>query len=288
MPLFTKAYGDPTKPLLIFFHGFLGNHLDFEPLITYLTSDFHCISLDLPGHGGSKEHFFVDYHSFQSHLTKTLHDYQKFNPLLVGYSMGGRIAQQFIKTFTCRGLVLISSRVSPLMPKEKKERIIEDEKLAENLTKDSFLHFLLKWYSGPLFNSLNSDLFAKIVNLRKEEDPKLLAQVLRILSPAQMPENSYFLSHFKKPLLFMSGRQDEKYTLEASPISNYFPGAWIFNESETSHALHLESPKNLAVHIKLFYRYHYDRVETTAQLSRHFISHPRRDCKDHDQSPSRP
>lgn len=274
MPLFTKAYGDPTKPLLIFLHGFLGSHLDFEPLILHLISDFHCISLDLPGHGRSKEHIFLDYPSFQAHLFNTLAPHQSKNPLLVGYSMGGRIAQQFIETFTCRGLVLISSKVSLLKNKEKKERLIEDEKTAENLSKDSFLHFLLKWYSGPLFKSLNIDLFRKIINLRKEENPKLLAHVLRTLSPAQMPQNSYFLSHFKKPILYMSGREDEKYTLEASPLRTYFPWAWIFNESETSHALHLESPKNLAQHIKIFYRYHYDRVETAAQLSRHLLSHP--------------
>lgn len=45
-------YGEPDKPLILAFHGWLDNAASFEVLASYLN-DYAVLSIDLPGHGHS-------------------------------------------------------------------------------------------------------------------------------------------------------------------------------------------------------------------------------------------
>lgn len=87
--------------ILLFLHGFLGTGEEWIPIMKAVSGSARCISIDLPGHGGSK---------MQNHVAKATQEItlsidvvadvlykliEQITPgkvTLVGYSMGARIA----------------------------------------------------------------------------------------------------------------------------------------------------------------------------------------------------
>jgi pimeloyl-ACP methyl ester carboxylesterase len=90
--LLTQYEKQGSGPVALFLHGWGDNAATFKPLVNRLRSDFTCISLDLPGFGGSQTPLeswsLPDYAEFaQDFLKKT-----KLIPEYVcGHSNGGSI-----------------------------------------------------------------------------------------------------------------------------------------------------------------------------------------------------
>jgi 2-succinyl-6-hydroxy-2,4-cyclohexadiene-1-carboxylate synthase len=76
-----------TLPSLLLLHGFMGSSADFRPAISTLAQYFHCICVDLPGHGQT----LIDDHDFVSTAEQIL-AIAPDNCYLLGYSLGGRLA----------------------------------------------------------------------------------------------------------------------------------------------------------------------------------------------------
>lgn len=99
------------KPL-VFIHGLLDNLLYWEFLATCLKDDFQIIRFDLRGHGeselGSGE-IIID--TYVEDLNSLLEELEISNANLIGFSLGGAIAQQFTVKYPDKvdSLVLMSS-----------------------------------------------------------------------------------------------------------------------------------------------------------------------------------
>jgi len=266
--LFRKEYGKRKNPTLIFLHGFLGSHKDFNSLIYNLKDYFFCVALDLPGHGESKDNHFTDYPSFESSLLETLSFYQEKTFSIVGYSMGGRLAVQVASKVQPSSLILISSAIEPLTLEEKEKREIWELKQIEALKKDSFSNFLDNWYSLPIFKTLkkNAPLYVEMIQNRSKENPNTLAKVMQVTSPNSLETPTLFLSHYSKPLLYLSGKHDLKYQEQAINIKTRFKQAWTHSEQNASHAVHLEAPKSISNQIKNFHRYYHGRMDTKTDI----------------------
>ena len=93
MNLFRRYHSFGHDTTVVCLHGFLGSHLDWDPYIPILGSQFNILTLDLPGHGRSPMHAQTTLVStalaIQNIVTSTLPN-QRI--ILLGYSMGGRIA----------------------------------------------------------------------------------------------------------------------------------------------------------------------------------------------------
>ena len=46
--------GERNNPSLLLLHGFLGRCHDWDEVMTGLSRTFHCLAVDLPGHGQTK------------------------------------------------------------------------------------------------------------------------------------------------------------------------------------------------------------------------------------------
>lgn len=126
MPTMAR-YGDPSLPTLVLLHGFLGTKADWLPLMPALSQHFHCICLDLPGHGdnqaeGSTE-AKLDFDFCVENIVTRL---DSLNPSpdqfhLYGYSLGGRIALHLAKAYPQRLLSLNLESCHPGLvdPQEK-------------------------------------------------------------------------------------------------------------------------------------------------------------------------
>ncbi len=195
--------------VVVFLHGFLGCPEDFDEVIASLP-EFECRALTYP--------FEVPE-----------------NVIVVGYSMGGRIALGLSQP-----KILISVHPGLQTLAEKNERRIQDQAWIELLRNNPFPEFLKAWYNQPLFDSIKKHPgFLRMIERRLKENPEKWAGILEKESLAQQ------MFYIPKNAVFLHGTLDTKYGKLYSDLkvdSKAIPQA--------GHAAHLENPEACAEAIK--------------------------------------
>ncbi len=94
-------WGDPTGPEVVLIHGFAQSHLCFEPqLRSELARHCRLVAFDMRGHGASEQP--IDPSAYQGSrvwaddIAAVLSAKRLERPVLVGWSMGGRITRQYL------------------------------------------------------------------------------------------------------------------------------------------------------------------------------------------------
>jgi len=184
---------------LAFLHGFLGSPDDWNGVIECLTQ-YRCIPLTYP-----------------------------FTPpagaILIGYSMGGRIA------LGMRNPAIAISAHPGLTFSDQNPNM---ETWIDKLQTASFSEFLEAWYAQPLFETLRAHpQFPQIIRRRLSVDPQTALRQLQ----------NHPLQPFSRAVPFLYGEYDLKYrNLYAN-----FPSTCI---KRSGHACHLENPKECAQAIR--------------------------------------
>lgn len=179
---------------LYFLHGFAGDPADWDRVIAHL-SEYQCMALsypfELPNEG-----------------------------ILVGYSMGGRIALE-----SNLPKIIISSNPSTLHQGVRREWI-------EKLQTGSLEQFFDAWYSQPLFASLKRNpIFPQVMERRLKQDPQILINQLK----------NHPLKEHSLKAHFIHGELDSayKHLYETLGIKSY-------GIHGVGHACHLENPVQVA------------------------------------------
>src|SRR3712207_4582359 len=87
--------GEPHRPAILFLHGFMGSGADWAHTISALDERSYCVAPDLPGHGSSLGMPHPGAYTIEGAaqaLLTLLDELEIERPLIVGYSMGGRLA----------------------------------------------------------------------------------------------------------------------------------------------------------------------------------------------------
>jgi pimeloyl-ACP methyl ester carboxylesterase len=102
--LATYEWGNAAGPEIVLVHGFAQCHLCFAPQVASdRLRDFRIVACDLRGHGASDKP--TDARAYQgrevwaSDLAAVLEHKKLKRPVLVGWSMGGRIIRQYLMNF---------------------------------------------------------------------------------------------------------------------------------------------------------------------------------------------
>ena len=209
--LFYVTLGKKENPWVVFLHGFLGNHQDWQPIYDQLSHNYYCLVFDLPGHGHSGEVYTESLTGFLSQMKEALKEKPIF--ALVGYSMGGRLALSLLleSSLAMKKLVLESASAGLTSIEEKKQRLESEERWHKLLTIENMHLFLEKWYEQPVFANLTSEQKKEYIRLRKKNNPLFLSQALKAFSLGV--QKSYWdkLSKIKNPVLLLTGSQDQKF-----------------------------------------------------------------------------
>jgi pimeloyl-ACP methyl ester carboxylesterase len=96
--------GDPTGPAIVFVHGLLGSHLNWEEQVTSPDlSKYRLITFDLRGHGLSGKpndaQFYSDGRRWAGDLQAVLEATKARKPVLVGWSLGGAVITNYIAAY---------------------------------------------------------------------------------------------------------------------------------------------------------------------------------------------
>jgi len=247
-------------PPLCFLHGFMGSTADWGPIRAALGETTGHLAVDLPGHGssvGRPDHDYSVEGAAQA-LADVLDDAGVDRGLLVGYSMGGRVALHFALTQPDRvaGLVLESTSPGLSDAEERARRRTLDARRADQIRAD-LTAFLEDWYRQPLFASLaRHDLVEDMVARRRENDPDELARAICGMSPGRQPPLWDRLGELLCPTLLITGALDEKYRRVTAETHEALPRSRRVVVPEAGHNVHAERSQAFMSHLGRF-------VETT-------------------------
>lgn len=248
MPLYCEQQGSSEKPTIVFLHGFLGNHLDWQSTIQLLKAHFHCITLDLPGHGNSisvqtpLDNGFEHCHQ----LIKDTLDRQKVgNYILVGYSLGGRIALDYARTQDdprLKHLILESSHIglTKQVP-DKEQRYQHDLYWAQKFATQSLLQSLDQWYQQEVFADLTRQQRVQVVKQRAHNYGVFLANMLLSTSLAKQQSAEQFLTTTKLPISYLYGQKDSKFEQIAKLLPSK-ENITIHGFNGVGHNIHQQAP----------------------------------------------
>lgn len=240
-------------PALVFVHGFMGGPADFMPMVARLDARFRCIAVELAGHGevalpGAPLTLANLASQLRDEVLKPLK-----NPVLIGYSMGGRLALQCALDYpeSVATLVLISASPGIEDGAARRERRAQDELRAERLCQD-FDAFLQDWYRLAIFARLGATPgFAAMLARRRQQNPAALARVITELSPGLQPSNWQRLDVLRAgtpATLWLMGADDAKYHALGERLAA--DGHAVRVVPNAAHALHIERPDWMARQLK--------------------------------------
>jgi 2-succinyl-6-hydroxy-2,4-cyclohexadiene-1-carboxylate synthase len=243
-----EVSGDRLSPTVLFLHGFMGSSADWRGVMTALGDRTFCIALDLPGHGASLG-MAPDTYTIEGAaraMIGILDDLELVRPVVVGYSMGGRLALYLALRYPerCAGLFLESASPGLERSDERAARRAADESEANRLESSDFRAFLRDWYSQPLFASLARDenLLRRTIEARRRNDPGELAMSLRGMGTGRQPSLWGELEYLTVPTLAVAGGLDGKYAGISSRLAGINPRIESAVVTGAGHNVHAETP----------------------------------------------
>ncbi len=95
---------------LVFLHYFGGSSNTWSQVIDELQEDFNCIAIDLPGFGASQSYNQLSVNNSSKSVAEVIKSLQLKRYVLIGHSMGGKIALSLAshKPFELKQLILFA------------------------------------------------------------------------------------------------------------------------------------------------------------------------------------
>jgi 2-succinyl-6-hydroxy-2,4-cyclohexadiene-1-carboxylate synthase len=247
-----KLFGSPENPDVLCLHGFMGSAADWQEVATAIGDRAFCVALDLPGHGASlglaPEVYTME--GTARAVIRTLDDFEARRPVIVGYSMGGRLALYLALRHPgrCAGLFLESASPGLESVEEQAARRDADEEKAKRLESGDFENFLRDWYRQPLFAPLAREegLLRRTIEARRRNEPSELARSLRGMGAGSQPSLWQELEGLAVPALAVAGELDGKYAGISSRMASISPKVESVVIPGAGHNLHDEAPAEYA------------------------------------------
>jgi 2-succinyl-6-hydroxy-2,4-cyclohexadiene-1-carboxylate synthase len=239
------------KPALVLLHGFTGSALSWLP---YFPADdasrAGVVAIDMLGHGLSDapidpERYRME-HCQQDILTVL--DTLGIGPgeaILLGYSMGGRIALSTAFSGFFRALILESASPGLASAEERERRRGSDEALARRIEHEGVEAFINYWEQIPLFASQRT-VPAEIRQIQRAQRLNNramgLANSLRGMGTGAQPDLHARLPDLQLPVLLLTGELDPKFSAIGREMVEEIPQARLEIVPNAGHTIHLEQP----------------------------------------------
>jgi 2-succinyl-6-hydroxy-2,4-cyclohexadiene-1-carboxylate synthase len=243
-----------NPPTLVLVHGFTesvagwGNHLDI-----FAAWRLRVIALDMLGHGESDAPSDAARYSMehcQRDILAALEvlGVRKREAILLGYSMGGRIALYTAFSGFFRALILESASPGLADPNEREQRRMSDDALAASIEREGIAAFVERWERLPLFASqarLPQEVRDMLHIQRLRNTERGLAQSLRGVGTGVQPALHARLPTLHIPILLIAGELDTKFCGIARQMAQALPQAQLCIVLNAGHTVHLEQPEVL-------------------------------------------
>lgn len=247
MKLHFREYGSYSdqRPTLIFLHGLLGSSSNWHSIARKLEHQFHIIVPDLRNHGRSPHVERMDYPAMAQDLVELIDVQDLDGSLLVGHSMGGKVAMwlALVQPELVSGLVVVD--IAPVQYPNRFESIFialsridtenmenreqADRMLAPDIDDPGLRQFLLQ------------NLERRDGAWRWRNNLALLNREMATLTGfPELPDSS----QYPGPVLFIRGGSSDYLMPEFQPrILALFPHARFRAISGAGHWVYAEQPE---------------------------------------------
>ncbi len=237
---------------LVLLHGFTGSAAGWGHQMDILADyGLRIIALDMLGHGQSDalqdaKRYSIEY--CQKDILAALQELgiKEGHAIILGYSMGGRIALYTAFSGFFRALILESASPGLEDPAEREERRTSDEALAASIEREGVPAFVERWERLPLFASqstLPNECWEALHRQRLQNNAIGLAQSLRGVGTGAQPPLYAQLPTLYIPVLLIAGELDTKFTTIAKRMARELPQSQLNIISAAGHTVHLEQPQ---------------------------------------------
>lgn len=199
---------------VVFLHGLLGSCEDWKDVFDILQDfpQIRPLAIDLPFHNQSSDIVCRHFADVRQQLHQTLSCCLGSQPFyLVGYSLGGRIALDYIshiKNPSLRGVLLEGANIGLQSEYERQVRRQNDHRWATRFAQEPMVEVLQDWYQQPVFADLSELKRMELVQKRQNNDGKKIAAMLKATSLA---EQDFLLSNTQQNVQFVIGENDAKF-----------------------------------------------------------------------------
>ncbi|MEW5850700.1 MAG: 2-succinyl-6-hydroxy-2,4-cyclohexadiene-1-carboxylate synthase [Myxococcota bacterium] len=227
--LATESWGSGPIPVLLL-HGFTHAKAAWRVHEEAWAPLVRAIAVDLPGHGSSPADTATSFEDTAQRLAAIAHDTFGGPFVVIGYSLGARVAlaMAVLRPRLVSALVLESGSPGLADDAERAARRVGDDELATRIEHLGVPAFLREWEQQPVLAGLRTlpaeqqDLLRA---LRLTHSASQLARALRLLSVGAQPSYWHRLDEIACPTLLVHGEHDERYTRIAREMEAALPHA---------------------------------------------------------------
>ncbi len=250
-----------ARGTLVMLHGFTGSAASWgEHLEVFARDGLRVIALDMLGHGESDAPADFERYNIEhccEDIVAALRELgvQEGEAILLGYSMGGRIALYAAISSFFRALILESASPGIEDDVERAERAASDEALARRIEREGVPAFVDYWENIPLFTSqqtLPEEVKAALRTQRLHNRADGLANSLLGVGTGAQPPLYAALPELHTPVLLLAGELDNKFTSLGRLMQQLLPQAELCIVLNAGHAVHLEQPVLFQQHVMAF------------------------------------
>ena len=162
--------------------------------------------------------------------------------VVVGYSMGGRLALHAALRHPFAGLVVLGASAGIEDPDARARRRAADEELAGWIETHAIEEVVDRWERNPVFASQPPELVAVQRPGRLAHSPSELARLLRSAGQGALEPIWDRLPELAMPVLALAGENDGTYRDAAGRIAALVPDGAAGVIPGAGHAAHLEAP----------------------------------------------
>jgi len=253
MKLFYRHFGQ-GQPVIIL-HGIFGVSDNWVTIGRKIAEKFSVYIPDLRNHGQSPHSDTFDYVAMMDDLYEFIEDHQLENPILVGHSMGGKVAMYFSLEFPelVNSLLVVDISMRKYPPREGHVQMIEAMQEVD-FSKVTTREDVEKQLEPEIpSRSIRQFVMKNLVREGKDEFKWRLNLQAIYDNIDNIFEGVEHLNRFEKPALFVrGGKSDYIKDSDMDKIYRHFPESELETIPNASHWLHAEAPDELCAIISDF------------------------------------
>lgn len=249
VPLQADLLGDSHQPALVVLHGMLGSRRNWATMAKRLAGHFAVWAVDLRNHGSSPHHATMNYPAMAGDLGAFLAREGIRHPILVGHSMGGKVAMRYAVDHGSEvaGLVVVDISPKPYPPRWEHEfaalrrldlaRLTSRAEAEEGLATDIPDWAFRKFLTTNLVRDPQTKGFRWAVNL----------DALQAALPELFRKGIDPTEGFSGPTLFLRGARSRFISPDdLGLIQGHFPHAALETVADAGHNVHFDQPDAFA------------------------------------------
>jgi non-heme chloroperoxidase len=246
----TYEWGNESHPPIIFIHGIYQSALNWHNQFSApeLTGSYRVVAFDLRGHGASGKpdgpNFYRDPRRWAEDINALINKLSLDRPILVGWSYGGRVIGDYLKTHddnALGGIVFVGARLGAGIPDEK-SRPARIEEASHNAKSDDPILFMkgTRQFARLCFERAPARAEFEALAMNSMQTPQYVRRHL-VGRPLDYDQA---LVGIRVPTLIIHGRKD---TIVSLPVSQFtaasIPNATLKIFDDSGHSPFAEEPE---------------------------------------------